>query len=920
MWLREFGKFVALPIPAEFVTYFEELCGVNASVPGGATVGTAPATVTDPEDIERAAKLAELLSPARAEAYASWIDVGICLHNIDQGLLGVWCEFSQKSSKYDESVCEEKWAGFTDGPLGFGSLVVWAKKDDPEGYSAWVASERESPAVSDDDSMATARTLMEGLGQDPGILVSVRNAYVESNKLTLVAECMDMDQTLQLDLASPRVTSTVNGSVLSQNYMHAVHAIDTMGAYDLATIHKDIKTGLPWWLRRPDDNHVVFSTQDQLTHIDLLNMDAPGGQVANVRQEGHRAARVTTKKDMAVLQSMVSSSVKHALVNRYGMGCWINGDNNTVNTVNNVNVYTGDAENGDFDLIRIKLLNHAKERRYRKANGNVYAPVEGCPCGYMVLCQYDKYINVALKNDTVYLSNPLRFKQMKSFLQEYDVDEMPAYEPEWELLSFGNGVLLLDSNTFAPYASAGPELTSRVARYHIANEYMGHVDTPLLDGVLSAQFDPDVAELLCALLGRLLFPVGKVDNWQVMPYLVGVGGTGKSVILSIVGGMVGPGKVGNLSSKREEIFGMANLLDKEIVIGRDMPAKLSGTLSQELMQVMVTGEEIEVPRKGLPALQIKWVAPVVMASNHMPDYQNMGGNVGRRLATICFNNPVDRPQGGLLAGIMAHELPNIVCRFVRAYHALCERAAGDFWNSVPGVMLDWQNDMAASTNKLHAFLGMDEDERGCRISRVEGAVTWVHDFKAAYKDKMAGCKFESDPATFHQFGYRLSAKEENVCKSCRKLAKVGCCAMYGGSNRIKKKVIYNMELRLNERDTSSPKELEFKTALEAHTGMHFEKQRPEWLRNPITGHCMELDMVNMMCKVAVEYDGAQHTEYPNAYHKTREQFDQQQQRDKDKGELCKKHGYTLIRVRACMSVVDELQKYDVEIRSTAAHH
>ena len=342
-WVHEFGPFVALPIPAEFVAYFEGLRG-GRNMLSSASVGTgAVKAAADPEDFERAAELAELLSPARAEGYATWVDVGICLHNIDEGLLGAWCEFSKKSSKYDENVCVEKWAGFTQcilgavgalRPLGFGSLVMWARKDDPEGYIGLQCSWHQ-PVVTDDDAMATARTLLEGLGQDPAKLVAVKSARVENGKLIVEVVCDDAEPVLQLDLTSLRVMSTINGVVVSVNYMHAAEAVDAKGPYDLATVQKDIRTGQLWCLRRPTDNHAVFSTHDQLSHIDMLNMDAPGGQVANVRLDGHKPTRVTAKKEIAVLQSMYNSSVQHALVDRYRMGCWINGDNNQV-----INVYT----------------------------------------------------------------------------------------------------------------------------------------------------------------------------------------------------------------------------------------------------------------------------------------------------------------------------------------------------------------------------------------------------------------------------------------------------------------------------------------------------------------------------------------------------------------------------------------------------
>ena len=92
-------------------------------------------------------KLAGLLSAARADDYSSWMQVGWCLHNIDprasvpnregvdDSLLAAWTAFSGKSAKFAEGVCEGKWADMRrDGGLGMGSLVRWAREDDPEGY------------------------------------------------------------------------------------------------------------------------------------------------------------------------------------------------------------------------------------------------------------------------------------------------------------------------------------------------------------------------------------------------------------------------------------------------------------------------------------------------------------------------------------------------------------------------------------------------------------------------------------------------------------------------------------------------------------------------------------------------------------------------------------------------------------------
>ena len=44
----------------------------------------------------------------------------------------------------------------------------------------------------------------------------------------------------------------------------------------------------------------------------------------------------------------------------------------------------------------------------------------------------------------------------------------------------------------------------------------------------------DVQRWLYVLVGRLLFPVGQHDDWQVIPFLKGTAGTGKSSIAAIL--------------------------------------------------------------------------------------------------------------------------------------------------------------------------------------------------------------------------------------------------------------------------------------------------------------------------------------------------------------------------------------------------
>jgi hypothetical protein len=91
------------------------------------------------EDLEIVRKLVGLLSNYRANEHKHWIEVGLCLFNIDDSLLETWIEFSKRfPDKFIAGECEEKWIGFqhraVKESLGIGSLHRWAMLDDPVGY------------------------------------------------------------------------------------------------------------------------------------------------------------------------------------------------------------------------------------------------------------------------------------------------------------------------------------------------------------------------------------------------------------------------------------------------------------------------------------------------------------------------------------------------------------------------------------------------------------------------------------------------------------------------------------------------------------------------------------------------------------------------------------------------------------------
>lgn len=76
---------------------------------------------------------------------------------------------------------------------------------------------------------------------------------------------------------------------------------------------------------------------------------------------------------------------------------------------------------------------------------------------------------------------------------------------------------------------------------------------------------------------------------------------------------------------------------------------------------------------------------------------------------------------------------------------------------------------------------------------------------------------------------------------------------------------------------------------------YFHKCRPHFLRNPLTGRCLELDFFCRKLKVAIEYQGRQHYEQVDQF-QTNSQFHAQLYRDSLKRQICEQHGITLIEI------------------------
>ena len=99
-------------------------------------------------------------------------------------------------------------------------------------------------------------------------------------------------------------------------------------------------------------------------------------------------------------------------------------------------------------------------------------------------------------------------------------------------------------------------------------------------------------------------------------------------------------------------------------------------------------------------------------------------------------------------------------------------------------------------------------------------------------------------------------------------------------------------------------EIECRRVAEMMTGKPFPKKRPDFLKNPVTSHNLEIDCFCEELKLGIEYNGKQHYKYTPYFHSSKDAFYNTRYRDEMKARLCKENGIKLIIVPYTVKVGD----------------
>jgi len=114
----------------------------------------------------------------------------------------------------------------------------------------------------------------------------------------------------------------------------------------------------------------------------------------------------------------------------------------------------------------------------------------------------------------------------------------------------------------------------------------------------------------------------------------------------------------------------------------------------------------------------------------------------------------------------------------------------------------------------------------------------------------------------------------------------------GFSHLVKKKRVKDVKRQKSE----SKGEAYCRMVAQEVFGKPFDKIRPDYLRNAVTGHNLELDLFNEDLRLGIEVQGKQHYVYTPFFHKNYEDFMNQKYRDELKRMMCKNNNIKLIEI------------------------
>ena len=227
---------------------------------------------------------------------------------------------------------------------------------------------------------------------------------------------------------------------------------------------------------------------------------------------------------------------------------------------------------------------------------------------------------------------------------------------------------------------------------------------PELDTILNSQkLDDGTKRWVLLMLCRLFFPVG-YDGWQVMLFIKGMAGSGKSTIAKFIRSFFESTMVTTMSSNMEGKFGLSSIYKGLICVCAEVRADFG--MDQGSWQSAVSGEEVSIMVKNQTAFSHKWDTPLFFLGNELPNYPNSSGSVDRRLFMIEVGHLIAASDPHLYSKLEKNA-DNFQRKGVSYYHAACREFGNtDIWDipALPEQIMEFRATMRASVDCLFSFV------------------------------------------------------------------------------------------------------------------------------------------------------------------------------------------------------------------------
>jgi len=406
------------------------------------------------------------------------------------------------------------------------------------------------------------------------------------------------------------------------------------------------------------------------------------------------------------------------------------------------------SKNTPFQNLVLYLLNTIYKKRYRR-----YPPTGEVENGDEKFCYKEiytrgsGYYTYAWKKDIsverfVYKSckKELNFEQWHNltvdktngrnaitFLSKTDDPQFIELKKHRHVFSFKNGVYLAKNydpisgkyyDKFYKYGTYPALSNNIVAAKYFPIEFKMYentenwydIPTPHLQSILDFQFidqeeHREICKWMYIMIGRMIYDVGDLDDWQVIAFIKGIAGTGKGTILTkIIKCFYEADDVGVLSNDGETQFGLSGFHNKTIFIAPEIKGDLK--LPQASFQSMISGEDLVVPVKYKTPQNIVWKTPGFLAGNETPNYTDNSGSLSRRLLIFAFMKKVPKTKvDPLLGRKLKGEIPIILKKSNKAYLDMINKyGTKSIWGIVPTYFIKNQQELSQDTNSLMAFL------------------------------------------------------------------------------------------------------------------------------------------------------------------------------------------------------------------------